>query len=128
LSEYVKGLSGSHPTLYRLSQICRPYGLDVFRPGERGGELVSRYGFDKWSPDPEMLLEELAEALESESRESAGEMFPEGRTIFYEGDDPAKFVAEIGQECPDCKVSVSVDCPAAHLDEIYGSGRWPMGS
>ena len=95
------------------------------------------------------------------------ELFPEGRHVFYEGDDPEGFCAEINagfgfdpsnQAChPDgCGWLSSTDrpgaricrdrlpwgitvegnesptyffwCPPEHLDAIYGSDRWPMGS
>jgi hypothetical protein len=65
------------------------------------------------------------------------ELFPEGRFIFYEGDDPTGFADEIWE-----RFNFAVDqspkwkgggdpgfhCPAQLLDEIYGSGRYPMGS
>jgi hypothetical protein len=66
------------------------------------------------------------------------ELFPEGRTIFYEGDDPETFAQEILAEfgfnpvadplwltnavCP------AFRCPPEHLDAIYGSNRWELGS
>ena len=91
------------------------------------------------------------------------ELFPLGRTLFYEGDDPTGFANEITaefgfdpRECPGvyeqpgcefgdyaalaampgiAKRSTWYDvngwqfhCPPEHLDAIYGSGRWPLGS
>jgi hypothetical protein len=62
------------------------------------------------------------------------ELFPEGRVIYYEGDDRESFVAEL-------KAKFNFDpskdslwrrgmftCPAHLMDEIYGSGKYPMGS
>jgi hypothetical protein len=74
------------------------------------------------------------------------ELFPEGRHIFYEGDDPVGFVRQIkaefgfspaddphwGEQFEDKEgpfsPSYSFHCPAEHLDEIYGSDRFCMGS
>jgi hypothetical protein len=89
------------------------------------------------------------------------ELFPQGRTIFYEGDDPEGFRRQIKDEfafdvadlpgrhivtgepmagtwgkwipCDDSNPedgfrSYSFHCPAKHLDAIYGSDRFPMGS
>jgi hypothetical protein len=74
------------------------------------------------------------------------ELFPGGRHIYYEGDDPTGFVQEIkdkfgfdpsaseswGEMYPDDEggedlVNYSFDCPAHLLDQIYG-GDYPMGS
>jgi hypothetical protein len=67
------------------------------------------------------------------------ELFPEGRHIFYEGDDPGgcrnAIIAEFGFD--PALISGVYDpgwpdsgffCPPEHLDAIYGGGRWPMGS
>jgi hypothetical protein len=79
------------------------------------------------------------------------EAYPDGRTIFYEGDDPDGFAEEIqtkfgfdpskfpginlftGEPAPfdtwneDC--GFQFHCPSEHLDAIYGpDGRWPLGS
>lgn len=128
LAAYVAGLPASHSTLRGIDRIQRAYDCDVFLPGERGGELISRYGFDGPTGDQETLLIELAGAMLTDDREMREDVFPEGRMIFYEGDDPAKFIEEIGEEFPEVSVSVSLNCPAEHLDEICGSGRWLMGS
>jgi hypothetical protein len=76
------------------------------------------------------------------------EMFPEGRDIFYEGDDPEGFAdamrdqfrfdpsehpnwekwIEYSPSGPDGFWSFGFRCPAEHLDEVYGSGRWQLGS
>lgn len=72
-------------------------------------------------------------------------LFPEGRHIFYEGDDPTGFVSQIeaefgfspardsrwGEQIDDedfSLTSYSFHCPAEHLDAIYGTDRFPMGS
>jgi hypothetical protein len=80
------------------------------------------------------------------------ELHPEGRSIFYEGDDPQGFCREIQAEFgfdPSADAlweehasAAGYDtsrgfgwetcqcfwCPPEHLDAIYGSGRWPLGS
>lgn len=78
------------------------------------------------------------------------ELFPEGRMICYEGEDPASFAAAIKAEFGfDPSEDVSWDsgallsggghqdpfgrtywflCPPEHLDAIYGSDRWMVGS
>jgi hypothetical protein len=63
------------------------------------------------------------------------ELFPAGRTIFYEGDEPCKFANYIRSEfCfdpsadPDWWNGHQFHCPPQHLDGIYGSSRWAMGS
>jgi hypothetical protein len=74
--------------------------------------------------------------------------FPNGRFIFYEGDDPEGFVEEIkaafgfdpsvdenwGRKTyPDGDPVDPANmwkfhCPPEHLDAIYGNDRFPMGS
>jgi hypothetical protein len=81
------------------------------------------------------------------------ELHPDGRDIYYEGDDPEKFAQEIRAEFgfdpsddelwggPPIMLGLNGEhwadlfdriyyfhCPPEHLDEIYGSDRWPMGS
>jgi hypothetical protein len=72
-------------------------------------------------------------------------LFPQGRHIFYEGDDPTGFVNQIESEFGFSPAldprwgqwingdafsftSYSFHCPTEHLDAIYGSDRFPMGS
>lgn len=77
---------------------------------------------------------------------SWSEMFPEGRDIFYEGLDPVGFAGQMRREfgfdpCRDPRwgewvwdnpddrfQSFGFRCPPEHLDEVYGSGRWELGS
>jgi hypothetical protein len=79
---------------------------------------------------------------------SWSEMFPRGRHIYYEGDEPQKFADEIRTEFgfdpsadeywgllipgddlhDDAFTSYCFRCPPEILDAVYGSGRWPMGS
>jgi hypothetical protein len=54
------------------------------------------------------------------------ELYPEGRHLYYEGDDPTGFIKEL-KERYGLDVSVSFHCPAELLDEIY-SGKYPLGS
>lgn len=76
------------------------------------------------------------------------ELFPDGRHIFYEGDEPEVFVEQIKKEFgfdPSADehwgvtfpavdeydtafVSYAFHCPVEHLDAIYGGDRFPMGS
>jgi hypothetical protein len=73
------------------------------------------------------------------------ELFPDGRHIFYEGNDPARFVSQVEAEfgfSPALDtgwgeqidgdglsfISYGFHCPAEHLDAIYGTSRFPMGS
>ena len=73
------------------------------------------------------------------------DLFPAGRRIFYEGNDPAGFARQVLAEfgfSPDGDprwgepydyvhfgyTSYSFHCPPEHLDAIYGSDRFPMGS
>lgn len=64
------------------------------------------------------------------------QLFPDGRYIFYEGDDPERFVEQIRNEFgfdpsadPDWNnPDYQFLCPAEHLDAIYGNDRFPMGS
>jgi hypothetical protein len=55
------------------------------------------------------------------------DLFPDGRRLFYEGDNPEAFIAEMKTKYG-LDVSVSVHCPAEYLDEIYGSGKYPIGT
>ena len=72
-------------------------------------------------------------------------LFPYGRDIFYEGKNPVGFVRQIqtefdfspaldprwGERIEDDTYSFNsycFYCPAEHLDAIYGSDRFPMGS
>jgi hypothetical protein len=78
------------------------------------------------------------------------DLFPEGRTICYEGDDPAQFCQDILREFgfdpsadaawgkhgiggdPEWDDPFGRDlwfhCPPEHLDAIYGTRRFPVGS
>jgi hypothetical protein len=65
------------------------------------------------------------------------ELFPSGRQIYYEGDNPEGFALEIKERFGfDPRISSGWDeehgysfvCPAEFLDAIYGSELYPMGS
>jgi hypothetical protein len=76
----------------------------------------------------------------------AEEYWPDGRNIYYEGDEPEAFAATIkdefgldvtsdrawGQVIDDFEggsfVSYEFHCPARLLGDIYYSDRWPIGS
>jgi hypothetical protein len=69
--------------------------------------------------------------MEMEKLKKWSELCPEGRFIFYEGDDPKGFRREIKAEFgfdPGPKPDEGFHCPPEHLDAIYGTGRFPMGS
>jgi hypothetical protein len=81
--------------------------------------------------------EALAE-IENLYKTPAQELWPEGRHIFYEGDDPDGFAAEIKKEFGfDPRESndgwceargFEFFCPPEHLDAIDRSGRWLLGT
>jgi hypothetical protein len=92
---------------------------------------------------------ELAPVLASDSKGAAlpawSDLFPEGRDIFYEGNDPVGFVRQIQSEfgfspASDPRWGERIDgdglsftshsfyCPSEHLDAIYGNNRFPVGS
>lgn len=63
------------------------------------------------------------------------ELFPHGRDIFYEGDDPAAFARQIEARFgfnPAADLAWGVSCrffcPSEHLDAIYGDETLPLGS
>ncbi len=83
------------------------------------------------------------------------ELYPEGRALVYEGNSPEEFRAEIKAEFGfdpaddfdpgpglrhlewgewfetdrgDRYQVFEFLCPSEHLDAIYGSERWPLGS
>jgi hypothetical protein len=75
------------------------------------------------------------------------ELFPNGRDIFYEGDGPDEFAAEIaskygfdprtdrrwwdviaGDDGAEPLVSYMFHCPSHLLDAIYGNGAYLLGS
>jgi hypothetical protein len=76
---------------------------------------------------PSALSQTEAMMGKEEEAINLAELFPEGRHIFYEGDDPAGFIKEM-KERYGLEVTVSLDCPAKLLNEIYRSGKYPMGS
>lgn len=62
------------------------------------------------------------------------DMFPDGRFIFYEGDDPEGFREDIMKnfgfdpaQSDHWEDAHCFHCPPEHLDVIY-SDRYPMGS
>lgn len=82
--------------------------------------------------------------------ETVAELFPEGRILYYEGSDPEAFADQIRDELGlDPRISdgraegydnglygaewtaesgYSFYCPPQHLQAIYGSGRFPIGT
>lgn len=59
---------------------------------------------------------ELA-GLPPETDESLAELYPEGRTFYYEGDDPATFASQCAAK--GLTVNVTVDVPAERVGEWY---------
>jgi hypothetical protein len=75
-------------------------------------------------------MKEEEKAMRKYEREWS-ELFPTGRFIFYEGDDPEGFRREIKAEFgfdPGPRPDEGFHCPPEHLDAIYGVGRFLMGS
>jgi hypothetical protein len=59
------------------------------------------------------------------------ELYPEGRTLFFEGDDVDGFVATCHALHFEVTVSVTVEVPAEKLDAFMALAqinRWPLGS
>ena len=106
-------------------------------------------------PLPGMEVEEPSQPIRDEAIDAAQitwrELSPNGRCIFYEGDDPDTFVEQVKAEfgfdpttllcswgCWTHRGQPPIEmwshgrrgfhCPPEHLDAIYGSGRWRMGS
>lgn len=87
--------------------------------------------------DAVALAQEILQLTSNATLPTWKELFPHGRFIFYEGDEPQKFVEEIRTEFgfdPSAdeqlwrESSHQFYCPPGILDAIYGSARWPMGS
>ncbi len=122
-----------------LSRLVRGtrYSADMLLRGAPGVAREMGEGRDL----RDRLAERVASALAR--RSSWRNLFPEGRHIYYEGDDPAGFVEEVRVKFgfdpaadPNWGIrigeregfdSYSFHCPAELLDSIY-SGRFPMGS
>jgi hypothetical protein len=64
------------------------------------------------------------------------EMFPDGRYLFYEGDNPEGFAKEMRNKYAFDPKKDNLNwsdgygfwCPSRLLDEVYGSGSYPLGS
>ncbi|MFG1883777.1 hypothetical protein [Micromonospora sp. NPDC049102] len=108
----------------------------------RGAPGIAREMGDQWAIR-EQLTSPAASVLEQ--RSAWRNLYPQGRHIFYEGDDPAGFAEEVRAEFgfdPTADPhwgtrigsedngfdSYSFYCPGDLLDSIYGVGRFPMGS
>lgn len=85
--------------------------------------------------------------MSSTSTTTWAELFPNGREIFYEGDDPDGFAVEIaakygfdprtdqrwwevieGDAESEPFVVYGFHCPAVLLDVIYANPKYPLGS
>jgi hypothetical protein len=105
-----------------------------------------RFAASLWLSAPKIGRELAASPALARSTDTTwASLFPNGREIFYEGHDPVGFVRQIQTEFgfspaldPDWGVQIEDDidsftsysfhCLAEHLDAIYGSARFPMGS
>jgi hypothetical protein len=66
------------------------------------------------------------------------ELFPDGRKIFYEGNEPEAFTEEIKQKFGfdpsednpkwNREEGFAFWCPGRLMDAIYGDSKYPMGS
>jgi hypothetical protein len=71
------------------------------------------------------------------------DLCPQGRVVFYEGDDPDRFAAEMAALGIDVRADLpapwrpeyawypdgyAFHLPAGRVEEIYGSDRWELGS
>jgi len=96
--------------------------------------------------DQRDMIEELVDRVRRLERNSDpgrrwSELFPKGRLIYYEGDEPQKFARQVeldfgfdvtqdpswNEPNPDF-TSYGFHCPPGLLNEIYGTDRFPMGS
>lgn len=69
---------------------------------------------------------------------SWSEMFPNGRDVFYDGDNPKEFVKEMKEKFGfdpsennnkwNKKSGYQFFCPAANMENVYGSGKYRLGS
>jgi hypothetical protein len=66
----VDDLPADDPRLAQLDALQRPYGLDVFSPGEDARRLISRYGFDPAPASAGALLEAIIDAEVRSSTEN----------------------------------------------------------
>jgi len=105
-----------------------------------------RFAASLWLSAPKVGRELSADrAFVGSADTTWASLFPYGRDIFYEGKDPVGFVRQIqaefgfspaldprwGEQIGDDTYSFAsccFYCPAEHLDAIYGSDRFPMGS
>ncbi len=108
-----------------------------------------RFAASLWLSAPKVgreLAADQAPACSAVTRDRTwANLFPDGRDIFYEGDDPVGFVRQIQAEFDfspaldprwdeqieddtDSFTSYCFHCPVEHLDAIYASDRFPMGS
>jgi len=105
---------------------------------------------DPEHPPEDPLLQVLLVLTPGPARVSWRELRPDGRTICYEGDEPDAFCEAIrvmfgfdpsadpvwhtdwmngDPTYPDVYGRTNwFHCPAEHLDAIYGSGLFPLGS
>jgi hypothetical protein len=129
----------------------------LFRITDRPADKVDVYPHmieaPELTPDAAMALaREIVRVVDPSALVPWRELFPKGRRIYYEGDDPQGFAEQIrtefgfdpstdpdwgigdwympdGTRCPDpFGRTLMFLCPPGILDAVYGSGRWMLGS
>lgn len=105
--------------------------------GENDGNLVqvTRHGqWPRWDSWNKALAEIWRDRIEPPAPGPADEMFPEGRSVWYEGEDPEGFVAAV-QERYGFTLVLKEDpsghaffCPPGYVDAIVYESDWPMGT
>lgn len=118
-----------------LAWCRRPMYLD----GGGGGHCERRRGHPGVHCRDPKVARAMDEVLE-DTPWTWAELFPEGREVCYEGDgDPWEFARSVREACgfdPAERARGSWErgrdcwfwCPSEHLDLVYGSGRWEIGS
>jgi hypothetical protein len=77
---------------------------------------------------------ELGESAAKPTPGQGDELFPEGRQVWYEGDDPRGFLVAI-KERFDLELELKEDqsgfaffCPPGYVDAIVYTNEWPIGT
>ena len=53
----------------------------------------------------------------------ASEIWPEGRTLYYEGDDPVGFIKKMAADGLEAQLTVTIQVPGERIDEFYEGGK-----
>jgi hypothetical protein len=65
LAAYVDARPDDDPVIERLAAVA--YFEDLYMPAEEAGRMISRYGFDRFTPPPDEFLGDLADAEGAEA-------------------------------------------------------------